>query len=127
MTRFGACKEPLRHIRRLLNCLKSHNDQPNPTVNTQYIQSPKQPADHLTKFLSTIDNLRQLEFLQGKQQAIDDLIANYNDIHRNKPINIPPQHHTDDKSSSIVYCILCSTPSVFRIHHGVTPLLIIFN
>ena len=117
MTRFGACKEPLRHIRRLLNCLKSHNDQPKPTVNTQYIKSPQQPADHLTKFLTTIDNLRQLEFLQGKQQAIDDLIAKYNDIHRSKPIIIPPQSHTDE-----VYCVLCTTPSVFCIRQ-ITPLV----
>ena len=78
----------------------------------QYIRSKKQPANQLTKIESTIDFLRQLSFLQGQQQGIDNLIQRYNDVHRNKPITIHTPT-TNNNNNSYAYCIMCTSQHAF--------------
>ena len=97
---FLPCKDNLRHERRMISAMQRMCQIEPAIVRVEYIKSAEQPADMLTKFISTIDHLRQLEMLLGKQQGITDLI----DLHNKKKFarqihRVIEIHH--------VHCSLC--------------------
>ena len=103
VTKFGPCNDGLRHERRMLNVIQSHCQQDHPTIKIEYIKSQLNPSDILTKPLTTINHLRQLHRLLGKQQGITDLIDLYNKtyFHINRSIEI-----------NFVQCQVCSSDTL---------------